>query len=87
MPDDEKTRQWVAEELGRLNQRLDQVATAFVRDDLGQPDYHGHRLDHKRAKDTDAIKTSVKVDLAKQILGWGVLLLLTAIAGYYGVTT
>lgn len=86
MPDDEKTRQWVAEELGRLNQRLDQVATAFVRDDLGQPDYHGHRLDHKRSNDEDKVKTSVKIDLAKQILGLGLTLLLTAIAGYYGLT-
>ena len=86
MPDDEKTRQWVVEELGRLNQRLDQVDTAFVRDDLGNPGYHGHRLDHKRSNDEDKIKTSVKVDLAKQILGWALTLLLTAVAGYYGLT-
>ncbi len=52
----------VEEDLRDIKHGMGTIRTAFVRNDLGQPDYEGHRQAHlgmiKKAEEIDQIKTA-----------------------------
>lgn len=43
---------------------------AFVKDDLGKPDYHGHRKAHAKQQKYAEIVENYKVGVTKRILGY-----------------
>lgn len=48
----------------------DGILSAFVLDDIGKPDYTGHRLAHKQQIADAAAMQSYKTGLTKSILDW-----------------
>lgn len=53
---------------------------AFVKDDLGHPDYHGHRKAHlQMIKDADVV-SGYKQDATKKIIGIVITVMLTLLA-------
>ncbi len=64
----------------RMEQKLDSMTTAFVKDDLGRPDYDGHRRAHSAmVKQAETIE-SFKMDATKKVL----IALFVFIAGLMG---
>ena len=64
----------------RMEQKLDNMTTAFVKDDLGRPDYDGHRRAHNAmVKQAETIE-SFKMDATKKVL----IALVVFIAGLMG---
>ncbi len=56
------------------------VSEAFVKDDLGQPDYHGHRKAHlQMIKDTEVV-AGYKQDATKRIIGFVIAAVLGMLA-------
>lgn len=48
------------------------LTNAFVLDDLGKPDFTGHRLDHKQRIADAAAMQKYKTGLTKSLLDWAV---------------
>lgn len=70
----------IRDRVARIESRAAAVDTAFVVDDLGRPDYDGHRASHRRMiKDAEAVD-QYKMDATKKVIGIAigvVVLLLT----------
>lgn len=56
------------------------IDRAFVKDDLGTPDYEGHRKAHLALMEADKVLQSYKQDATKKVLAWALALLLGAIS-------
>lgn len=54
-----------------LKSSHDNIIDAFVLDDLGRPDYTGHRLAHKQQIADMAAMHRYKTGLTKSLLDWG----------------
>lgn len=66
----------IRDRVARIESRLTAVDTAFVKDDLGRPDYDGHRNAHRKAiKDAETVD-AYKMDATKKVIGVIVVLLL-----------
>ena len=66
----------IRDKLADLERDLVDHQTAFVKDDLGQPDFHGHRKAHIKMNTNQKLVESYKADVTKQILGALVVFLL-----------
>jgi hypothetical protein len=67
----------------------DGILSAFVLDDLGKPDYTGHRLAHKaQMADAEALQ-KYKTGLTKSLLDWAAkgLIVFLLVASLSSVTT
>lgn len=59
----------IRDRVARIESRAAAVDTAFVVDDLGRPDYDGHRASHRRMiKDAEAVD-NYKMDATKKVIG------------------
>jgi hypothetical protein len=63
------------------------VKRAFIKDDLGTPDYDGHRKSHKTINDTQALvqdyKVSMTKDVIKIVVGFLIGALAIGVASYF----
>ena len=70
-------------ELRDMRHGMGTIRTAFVRNDLGQPDYEGHRQAHlgmiKRAEEIDKIKSAGTMKVVGIVLGAIVLVFMTGL--------
>ena len=57
------------------------ISKAFIKNDLGEPDYDGHRKKAKEVDDAEGVSRDIKVMATKQLIQWVFGLILTAIAG------
>ena len=62
------TLEKISERLARIERRCDEMGTAFVRDDLGGPDFAGHRVAHLELKAAAARMGELKQSGAKKII-------------------
>lgn len=62
------TLEKISERVARLERRCDEMATAFVRDDLGGPDFAGHRAAHLEQKIAAERMGELKQSGAKKII-------------------
>lgn len=53
-----------------LTNHIRDVNTAFPIDDIGRPDYNGHRLSHKNMIEAAKTIEGYKTDLTKKVLWW-----------------
>jgi hypothetical protein len=53
-----------------LTNHIRDVNTAFPVDDIGRPDYNGHRLSHKASNEVTKTIEGYKVELTKRALMW-----------------
>ena len=63
----------------------DLLSRAFIKDDLGTPDYDGHRKAHKKFQETESIVQDYKVSMTKDIIKIVISFLFGMLA--LGVTT
>lgn len=63
-------------EFSDIRRLLGDMNTAFTVDDLGRPDYNGHRLDHKARIDQARVLETYKTEAAKKVIGVVVVFLL-----------
>lgn len=56
------------ERVAALERKCESMATAFIRDDLGGPDYSGHRVAHIEQKEASKRITDLKQSGAKKII-------------------
>jgi len=61
----------------RIDQEL--VKRAFIKDDLGTPDFDGHRKSHKTINDTQALVQDYKISMTKDLIKWIVSFILGAL--------
>jgi len=52
------------------------IEKAFIKNDLGEPDYDGHRKQHLAIADAEKILQSYKNEATKKVIGWVVALFL-----------
>ena len=71
---------------GLAHKRLDEfeakgglIDRAFVKDDLGTPDFEGHRRAHANLIEADKLLQSYKNEATKKVIGWIVAVLLGAL--------
>lgn len=62
------TLEKISERLAKIERKCDEMATAFVRDDLGGPDFAGHRAAHLEQKIAAARMGELKQSGAKKII-------------------
>ena len=62
------TLEKISERLARVERKCDEMATAFVRDDLGGPDFAGHRAAHLEQKIAAERMGELKQSGAKKII-------------------
>ena len=62
------TLEKISERLAKIERKCDEMATAFVRDDLGGPDFAGHRAAHLEQKATAAKLGELKQSGAKKLI-------------------
>ena len=62
------TLEKISERLARIERKCDEMATAFVRDDLGGPDFAGHRAAHLEQKIAAERMGELKQSGAKKII-------------------
>lgn len=73
------------EEITSMRQRITLMEDAFVRDDLGKPDFHSHRKTHlQEAKQSERME-EIKDSATRQLLVWVIGIVLAAIAGFWGL--
>lgn len=75
----------IKQAIDAIKQTIAAIEDAFIRDDLGKPDYHGHRKEHKDKKDDDDRAARIKDDAAKQVIAGAIGLIFTAIALFWGL--
>lgn len=63
----------------RLEAVMDGVNSAFVKNEDGKPDYHGHREAHKSMIKTAQTIDGIKGDLTKKVLGALAVLLVSLV--------
>lgn len=64
--------------LNDLERKHLQIDRSFVKDDLGTPDYEGHRKAHLSLIEAEKVLDGYKQEATKKVLGWFVALLLGA---------
>ena len=67
----------------RLTDKCDvcsQIEKAFVKNDLGEPDFDGHRRAHLQLIEADKIMNGYKNEATKKVIGWVVAILLGAMS-------
>ena len=55
------------------------VKRAFIKDDLGTPDFDGHRKSHKAINDSQALVQDYKISMTKDVIKWVVSFILGAL--------
>ena len=70
--------------LGHIERRVSLLEDAFPRDDLGKPNFYGHRLKHMEEEAEGRRLAEIKDTAIKQIAYWVLGLALTALAAYWG---
>lgn len=60
------------EEAKEIKQTLSAIQDAFPRDDLGKPDFHGHRKEHMDTREDEEWKADIKDEAAKHVM-YGVI--------------
>jgi hypothetical protein len=63
-----------------INSRMDSMSDAFVKDDLGKPDYHGHRKAHLEMMKAATAVEGIKLDMTKKVLGVMLMFVLGLVA-------
>lgn len=61
-------------------ERCEQIAKAFVFNDLGEPDFDGHRKAHAQMIEATKVLQGYKVEATKRVIGWIGALLLGALS-------
>ena len=56
-----------------LEHRASFTATAFPKNDLGKPDYDGHRKQHLQIEKDEKLVEGYQIDATKKVIGGGVL--------------
>ncbi len=56
-----------------------QVLKAFVLNDIGEPDFDGHRKAHTHMIESEKILKEYKTEATKKVIGWVVAVLLGAV--------
>lgn len=73
-------------ELRDIRHGMGIIRTAFVRNDLGDPDYEGHRQAHiaaiKKAEQLDGLKMAGTMKVVGAVAGAVVLIFATGLSGY-----
>lgn len=73
-------------ELRDMRHGMGTIRTAFVRNDLGQPDYEGHRQAHlgmiKRAEEIDKIKSASTLKVVGIVVGAVVLVFTSGLSAH-----
>lgn len=67
--------------LGRVETELVNIKSAFIRNDLGEPDYESHRKDIVEKARNVVAMDSYKQEATRKIVGWLVAAILT-LMGY-----
>ncbi len=62
------TLEKISERVAKIERKCDEMATAFVRDDLGGPDFAGHRAAHLEQKIAAERMGELKQSGAKKII-------------------
>lgn len=69
--------QQAEKDIEKLNSRVDtlehscsRIREAFVKNDLGNPDYDGHRVAHASAIDKAKVVSGYQRDMTKKVLEW-----------------
>lgn len=62
--------QTLNDRLSLIEHRHSYIATAFPKNDLGKPDYDGHRKEHIQFKKQSDVVEGYQVDMTKKVLGW-----------------
>lgn len=76
-----KLLQTMNDRLNLIEHRHSYVATAFPKNDLGKPDYDGHRKEHLQFKKDSEVVESYQNNTVKSLLSWaavGAILLFIA---------
>ena len=55
-----------------MYQTINSMGKAFPKNDLGEPDFDGHRKEHLSRREYDKVLTEYKVDVTKKII-WAVI--------------
>lgn len=56
--------------ISSIDRRLELIDTAFVKNDLGKPDYDQHRKDQLNARKTEETLNKYKFEFTKSLLKW-----------------
>ncbi len=70
-------REICAQEMQPIKTTVEAIRTAFLIDDRGADDYHGHRVDHLSRKEVGEKVDTLKMQGAKQLVN----IVLSALAG------
>lgn len=54
----------------RLEHSTDRMKEAFPKNDLGLPNYDGHRTSHVKSEEQEKVVEGYKRDATKTVLGW-----------------
>ena len=73
------------DEITTIRQRIAAMEDAFVRDDLGKPDFHAHRKTHLQEVKQSERMEELKDSATRQVLMWVIGIVLAAIAGFWGL--
>jgi hypothetical protein len=73
------------DEITKMKQVLSALEDAFPRDDLGKPDYHGHRKEHAEKREDDERMAGIKDEAAKHVMLGAIGLIFAAIAAFWGL--
>jgi hypothetical protein len=71
----------IRDRVARIEARQSGVDTAFVNNDIGRPDYDGHRKEHLVIKKQATTLENYKIDITKKLLEWfivGAIVLLSS---------
>jgi hypothetical protein len=78
--------QRMQEDLRDIKHGMGTIRTAFVRNDLGQPDYEGHRQAHlgmiKKTQEIDQIKTAGTLKVVGIVVGAVVLVFMSGLSAH-----
>lgn len=56
-----------------IEAKITALDTAFVSNDIGRPDYDGHRKEHSIIKKQAATLENYKVDITKKLIEWFII--------------
>lgn len=58
------------EEITKLQASVGAMRDAFILNDIGKPDFEGHRVAHRKMVDAEKTLQIYKVDATKKVLSW-----------------
>lgn len=67
-----KVLETIKHDVARVNTNLTSINSSFPLNDIGQPDYDGHRKDHVHRIKAAETMEGYKVDATKKVLLWAV---------------